>query len=106
MRLSDARLHQRQTKALYLNHRSPPWLTEDATRDRSNRLLGDCIPMKHRRQKPPVKKRSGHDRDQNSSSRKDEQLAPSRKPGVRELASNRRDEVQNEPGKSKTENKR
>ena len=40
MRLSDAGLHQRQTKALYPNHRLPPWLTEDATRDRSNRLLG------------------------------------------------------------------
>jgi hypothetical protein len=40
MRLSDAGLRQRQTKALYLNHRSTPWLTEDATRDRSNRLLG------------------------------------------------------------------
>jgi hypothetical protein len=39
MRLSDAGLHQRQTKALYLNHRLPPWLTEDAPRDRSNRLL-------------------------------------------------------------------
>jgi hypothetical protein len=31
MRLSDAGLHQRQTKALYPNHRPPPWLTEDAT---------------------------------------------------------------------------
>jgi hypothetical protein len=40
MRLSDAGLHQRRTKALYPNHRFPPWLTEDATRDRSNRLLG------------------------------------------------------------------
>jgi hypothetical protein len=39
MRLSDAGLHQRQTKALYPNHRLPPWLTEDVTRDRSNRLL-------------------------------------------------------------------
>jgi hypothetical protein len=39
MRLSDAGLHQRQTKALYPNHRSSPWSTEDATRDRSNRLL-------------------------------------------------------------------
>jgi len=44
MKLSDAGLNQRQTKALYLNHRLPRWLTEDATRDRSNRLLGakDC----------------------------------------------------------------
>jgi hypothetical protein len=40
MRLSDAGLQQRQTKALYSNHRLPPWFTEDATRDRSNRLLG------------------------------------------------------------------
>src|SRR5579863_6228408 len=42
MRLSDAGLHRRQTKALYPNHRLPPWLTEDATRDRSNRLLEDA----------------------------------------------------------------
>jgi uncharacterized protein len=40
MRLGDAGLHQRQTKALYPNHRLPPWLTDDVTRDRSNRLLG------------------------------------------------------------------
>ena len=39
MRLSDAGLHRRRTKALYPNHRLPPWLTEDVTRDRSNRLL-------------------------------------------------------------------
>jgi hypothetical protein len=30
MRLSDAGLRQRQTKALYPNHRLPPWPTEDA----------------------------------------------------------------------------
>jgi hypothetical protein len=42
MRLSDAGLHPRQTKALYPNHRLPPWPTENATRDRSNRLLGTC----------------------------------------------------------------
>jgi len=42
MRLSDAGLRQRQTKALYFNHQPPPWLTEDATRDRSNRLLGEA----------------------------------------------------------------
>jgi hypothetical protein len=29
MRLSDAGLHQRQTKALDPNHRPPPWPTED-----------------------------------------------------------------------------
>jgi hypothetical protein len=39
MRLSDAGWRCRQTKLLFPNHRSPPWLTEDATRDRSNRLL-------------------------------------------------------------------
>ena len=37
MRLSDAGIHQCQTKALYPDHRLPPWLTEDAPRDRSNR---------------------------------------------------------------------
>jgi hypothetical protein len=42
MRLSDAGLHQRQTKALDLNHRLPPCPNEDATRDRSNRLLDAC----------------------------------------------------------------
>ena len=31
MRLSDAGLRRVQTKPLYLNHRLPPWLTEDAT---------------------------------------------------------------------------
>ena len=40
MRLSDAGLRQRPTKLIYPNHRLPPWLNEDATRDRSNRLLG------------------------------------------------------------------
>jgi hypothetical protein len=39
MRLSDAGLRRRQMKAVYPDHRLPPWLTEDATRDRSNRLL-------------------------------------------------------------------
>jgi hypothetical protein len=39
MRLSDAGLRQRQTKLIYLNHRSSLWLNEDVTRDRSNRLL-------------------------------------------------------------------
>ena len=46
MRLSDAGLHQRRTKALYLNHRPTPWLTEDATRDRSNRLLDPADTLK------------------------------------------------------------
>ena len=31
MRLSDAGLCWLQTKLLYLNHRLPPWLTEDST---------------------------------------------------------------------------
>jgi hypothetical protein len=39
-RLSDARLRDRQPKLIYPDHRLPPWLTEDAPRDRSNRLLG------------------------------------------------------------------
>jgi hypothetical protein len=39
MRLSDAGLRRRQTELIYPDHRLPPWLTEDATRDRSNRLL-------------------------------------------------------------------
>jgi hypothetical protein len=45
MRLSDAGLHRRQTKALYPKHRLAPWPTEDATRDRSNRLLGHTYSM-------------------------------------------------------------
>jgi hypothetical protein len=40
MRLSDAGLRRRPTELIYRNHRPPPWLTEDASRDRSNRLLG------------------------------------------------------------------
>jgi hypothetical protein len=43
MRLCDAGLRQHQTKALYPNHRPPPCPNEDATRDRSNRLLGACV---------------------------------------------------------------
>jgi len=39
IRLSDAGMHCRPTKLFYFNHRLPPWLTEGATRDRSNRLL-------------------------------------------------------------------
>ena len=38
-RLNDAGLRKRRTKMLYTNHRLPPWLTEDDTRDRSNPLL-------------------------------------------------------------------
>ena len=40
MRLSDAGFRRRRTKLIYPDHRPPPWLTEDAPRDRSNRLLG------------------------------------------------------------------
>jgi hypothetical protein len=44
MRLSDAGLHWRQTKALYLNHRPPPWPhRRREPRDRSNRWLGILI---------------------------------------------------------------
>src|ERR1700684_612072 len=43
MRLSDAGLRQRRTRALYPNHRLPPWPNEDAPRDRSNRLLAFCV---------------------------------------------------------------
>ena len=39
MRLSDAGLRRRPTKLIDPDHRLSPWLTEDATRDRSNRLL-------------------------------------------------------------------
>jgi hypothetical protein len=41
MRLSDAGLRRRQTKLIDPDHRPPPSLTEDAPRDRSNRLLDD-----------------------------------------------------------------
>jgi hypothetical protein len=43
MRFSDAGLCRRQTKLLYTIHRLPPWSAEDATRDRSNRLLGHGV---------------------------------------------------------------
>ena len=39
MRLSDAGLRCRQTKLIHPDHRLSPWPTEDAPRDRSNRLL-------------------------------------------------------------------
>jgi hypothetical protein len=39
MGLSDAELRRLKTKAVYPDHRFPPCLTEDAPRDRSNRLL-------------------------------------------------------------------
>jgi hypothetical protein len=39
MRLSDARLRCRETDLIYPDHLPSPWLTEDAARDRSNRLL-------------------------------------------------------------------
>jgi hypothetical protein len=40
MRLSDAGMRCRKTEPIYPDHRFPPWLTEDATGDRSNRWLG------------------------------------------------------------------
>jgi len=40
MRLSDADMRRHESKALYVNHRLPPWPTEAAAHDRSNRLLG------------------------------------------------------------------
>jgi hypothetical protein len=45
-RLSDAGQRQRPTKLIYADHRLPPWLTEDAPRDRSNRLLGGAQLMR------------------------------------------------------------
>jgi hypothetical protein len=39
MRLSDAGLRRRQTELIYADHRLPPWLNEDAARDRSNRIV-------------------------------------------------------------------
>jgi hypothetical protein len=42
MRLSDAGTRCHQSKLIYPTHRLPPWLTEDAARDRSNRLLGEA----------------------------------------------------------------
>jgi len=51
MRLSDAGLRQCQTKALYPNHRLPPSPNEDATRDRSNRLLGATRKRRYRQLK-------------------------------------------------------
>jgi len=52
MRLSDAGLRRRQTKLIYPNHRLPPWLTEDATGDRSNRLLADQLVVVRMRADP------------------------------------------------------
>jgi hypothetical protein len=43
------RLRRRPTKLIYPNHRPPPWLNEDATRDRSNRLLCDSDETGHLR---------------------------------------------------------
>src|SRR5258708_33581548 len=42
IRVSWVGLRRHKTKLIYPNHRLPPWLTEDATRDRSNRLLEDA----------------------------------------------------------------
>ena len=43
MRLSDAGLRRRQTKPIYPDHRPSPWLTVEAPRDRSNRLLACSV---------------------------------------------------------------
>jgi hypothetical protein len=39
MKLSYVRVRCQQKKAIYTDHRSPPWLTEDVPRDRSSRWL-------------------------------------------------------------------
>jgi hypothetical protein len=39
MRLSDAGIRRRKTKLIDPNHRLTPFLSEDATRDRSSRWL-------------------------------------------------------------------
>jgi hypothetical protein len=64
MRLSEAGLRQRQTKALYPNHRPAPWLIEEATRDRSSRLLGQyaCLPSLEFFPKHPAQRRFVHRR--------------------------------------------
>jgi len=63
MRLSDAGVHQRQTNALDLNHRPPPWPNEDATRDRSNRLLDDTTGHGHTYQQSELIKVLGNNND-------------------------------------------
>jgi hypothetical protein len=55
MRLSDAGLRRRPTKLIYPDHRPPPWLTEDATRDRSNRLLDGSVPGQTKLQRRSAK---------------------------------------------------
>jgi hypothetical protein len=55
MRLSDAGLRRRQSEILYLNHRLPPWLTEDTPRDRLNRLLDGSVPGQPKRQRRSAK---------------------------------------------------
>jgi hypothetical protein len=57
MRLSDEGLHQPETKLIYPNHRLAPWFTEDATRDRSNRLL-ESVSFGKRRDKCPKSNRN------------------------------------------------
>src|SRR5882762_3470322 len=52
MRLIDVGLRCRRTKLNHPNHQSPPWLIEDARRDRSNRLLGSKLPT--RLENPPL----------------------------------------------------
>src|SRR5665213_4300812 len=52
MRLSDARVRCHPAKLIYPNHQLPPWLTEDAARDHSSRLLG-VGPLPSRRERRP-----------------------------------------------------
>jgi hypothetical protein len=64
MRLSDAGLRQRPTKLIYTDHRLPPCVTEDAPRDRSNRLLGQYarLPRLEFFPKHPAQRRFVHRR--------------------------------------------
>jgi len=53
MRLSDAGPHRRQTKALYFNHRPPPWPNEDAApRSLEPIVRGRHVPPTGARERP------------------------------------------------------
>src|SRR5579863_4198079 len=62
-RLSDAGLRRHPPKLVYPNHRLPPWLTEDATRDRSSRGLDGSADGSH------CATLNGADSDHNSNTR-------------------------------------
>jgi hypothetical protein len=47
MRLSDAGLHQRQTKALNPNHRPPPWPNEDVASRSPEPIVRRYLPQYH-----------------------------------------------------------